>query len=153
MKKVMFVCLGNICRSPMAEAIFRHLVKEAGKEAEYFIDSSGTSAYHIGEESDPRMQMTAEKHGVEMCHLGQEFEKKHFAEFDLIVAMDQSNFNNIIRLTQNDKDRQKVKLMRDYDQQNESLAVPDPYYGGKDGFEEVFRILEKSCKGLLKQTE
>ena len=90
MKKIMFVCLGNICRSPVAEAVFVHLVNERGLSSKYSADSSGTSAFHVGAEPDPRMGMTAEKNGVPMNHSAQQFKKDHFDQFDLIMAMDRS---------------------------------------------------------------
>ena len=144
----MFVCLGNICRSPVAEAAFNHIITERGLDLKYSSDSSGTSAFHIGADPDPRMQATAEKHSVGMQHSAQEFTKSHFDEFDYIFAMDESNYDNIITLTQNQKIRQKVHMLRSFDPMavTPNSDVPDPYYrGGMDAFEEVFDIVWRSC--------
>ena len=96
MKNVMFVCLGNICRSPVGEAVFRHLVEERGLSSKYSCDSSGTSAFHEGADPDPRMGITAEKHGVPMDHKAQQFTKTHYESFDVIIAMDRSNYQGIL---------------------------------------------------------
>lgn len=154
MTKVMFVCLGNICRSPMAEAMFKHIVRQEAKDKKYLIDSSGTSAYHIGSAPDSRMRATARQHSVEMNHAAKQFKKEHFQQFDHIIAMDESNYRNMIRLTQNDQHRKKVRLMRDFDLSVDgSPEVPDPYYGGDEGFEEVYQIVKRSCEELFKQLE
>ena len=151
MKKVFFVCLGNICRSPLAEAIFQNIVNQNGKSSEYFVDSSGTGAWHVGENPDPRMQATAARHSVPMDHKAQKFQKKHFAEFDYIFAMDQDNYNDIVSQTQNADERAKVRLLREFDDDalNPKAGVPDPYYGGAQGFEEVYEICTRSCEKVF----
>ena len=148
----MFVCLGNICRSPVAEAVFTHLVYENKLQKKFEADSSGTSAYHIGADPDPRMQATAEKNGVEMDHHAQQFKKEHFDQFDVIFAMDSSNYDDIISLTQNQKLRKKVHMFRAFDPKAASNGadVPDPYYrGGMAAFDEVFDISYRTCEEIL----
>jgi protein-tyrosine phosphatase len=155
MKKIMFVCLGNICRSPVGEAVFRHLVEERGLSKKYDCDSSGTSAFHAGADPDPRMGITAEKHGVPMDHSAQQFKKAHYEQFDLIMAMDQSNYKDILAVTQNHKLRTKVHMLREFDPQSaDDAEVPDPYYkGGMEAFEEVYEIVHRSCNALLDELE
>lgn len=156
MKKVMFVCLGNICRSPIAEAVFQHLVNEKGLSKKYFADSSGTSAFHVGADPDPRMAVTAEKRGIPMNHSAQQFKKEHFEKFDYIFAMDKSNYEDIISMTQNAKLRQKVHLLREFDDQASSSRadVPDPYYrGGMGAFDDVYDIVSRSCAEALNRLE
>ena len=148
----MFVCLGNICRSPVAEAVFTHLVKEKKLHKKFIADSSGTSAYHIGADPDPRMQATAEKNGVPMSHRAQQFKKEDFNKFDLIFAMDHSNYDDIVSLTQNSKHRDNVYLFRDFDPKalSNRADVPDPYYrGGMDAFDEVFDIVDRTCEEII----
>lgn len=148
MKKIMFVCLGNICRSPVAEAVFTHIVKERGLDLKYQAGSSGTSAFHVGADPDPRMQATAEKHGVQMEHHAQQFLKKDYEIFDHIFTMDESNYDDVIAKTQNHKLRVKAHMLREYDPMaiSPKADVPDPYYrGGMDAFEEVFDIVWRSC--------
>ena len=148
----MFVCLGNICRSPVAEAAFTHLVHENKLQKKFMADSSGTSAYHIGADPDPRMQATAEKNGVEMNHSAQQFKKEHFDKFDIIFAMDSSNYDDIVSLTQNQKLRKKVYMFRDFDPKavSNGADVPDPYYrGGMEAFDEVFDIAYRTCEQIL----
>ena len=151
MKKILFVCLGNICRSPLAEAIFQNIVDQAELSSEFLVDSSGTSAWHVGEEPDPRMQLSAAKHSVPMNHKAQQFQKRHFADFDLIFAMDQDNYHDITSLTQNSDERKKVRLLREFDSEaiNAQAAVPDPYYGGAHGFEDVYQICTRSCEKIF----
>ena len=156
MKKIMFVCLGNICRSPVGEAVFQHLIEERGLEHKYSCDSSGTSAFHAGADPDPRMGMTAEKHGVPMEHSAQQFKKEHYNQFDLIMAMDRSNYRDILSTTQNHKLRTKVHMLREFDLEASSpeAEVPDPYYkGGMDAFEEVYQIVVRSCNKLIDELE
>jgi protein-tyrosine phosphatase len=156
MKKIMFVCLGNICRSPVAEAVFMQLIRERNLTKKYTADSSGTSAFHIGAEPDPRMTITAEKNGTPMDHKAQQFKKEHFDEFDYIMAMDRSNYDNIVRMTQNQKLRGKVHLLREFDDQapSKQAEVPDPYHrGGLGAFDEVYEIVNRSCKKFLESLQ
>jgi protein-tyrosine phosphatase len=150
MVSVVFVCLGNICRSPTAEGIFSHQVGEQGLANEFLIDSAGTGGWHIGELADPRSRQEALRRGVALHSRSRQFGSKDFQEFDLILAMDRSNLQNILRLAQSEEDRSRVRLLRDFDPSAPPGSdVPDPYYGGRNGFPDVFDICERACKGLL----
>ncbi len=156
MKKIMFVCLGNICRSPIAEAVFNKLLIEKKLNKKFSAYSSGTSAYHIGADPDPRMVATAEKNGVPMNHKAQQMTKEHLEKFDYIFAMDNQNFDDIISLTQNVKLRQKVHLFRKFDPlaASSKAEVPVPYNrGGMEPFKEVYDIVERTCKEIISQLE
>lgn len=147
--KLVFVCLGNICRSPTAEGIFIHKVKEAGLESYFYIDSAGTAAYHSGERADRRSQEAANKHGVHLPSIARRFEYADLEEFDLILAMDSNNLSNIIENDKRNRFLDKVKLMREFDPIPGDKNVPDPYYGGEMGFENVYQMVERSCDALL----
>lgn len=151
--KIVFVCLGNICRSPTAEGIFQHLVKERGLESYFYIDSAGTSAYHIGEPANSKSRQVAERHGVELRSRARRFEEGDLEEFDLILAMDRENYDNLKQLDSNGRYSDKILLMRDFDPQPGDGEVPDPYYGGMDGFQHVFEVLRRSCNELLNELE
>ncbi len=146
--KVLFVCLGNICRSPLGEGVFSHLVDSKGLSESFDIDSAGTSAYHIGERADRRMRSVAESHGVELNSLGRQVNKADFDQFDYIIAMDSNNFDDLLANCPVDK-QYKITMMRDYDDNPGDGNVPDPYYGGIDGFEEVYSIVYRSSEELL----
>lgn len=147
--KLVFVCLGNICRSPTAEGIFIHKVKEAGLESYFYIDSAGTAAYHTGEGADRRSQETANAHGVHLPSIARRFEYADLEEFDLILAMDSSNLTNINQLDRRERFTDKVKLLREFDPEPGNKEVPDPYYGGQRGFENVFEMVDRSCQAIL----
>lgn len=137
------VCLGNICRSPLAEGI----LKSKLPKDRFTIDSAGTAAYHIGSKPDSRSIVVAQNYGIEIAHLrGRQFVKNDFKEFDLIYAMDQSNFNHIIAMAKNTTDLHKVKLILNEITPDENLSVPDPYYGGDQGFENVYNMLDEACE-------
>ena len=146
--KVLFVCLGNICRSPLAEGIFRFKVKEQGLSSFFSIDSCGTSDFHIGEEPDKRALNNAIKNGVDYMHKGRQLKVKDFYDFDYILPMDDLNFEDIQKLRPSDAKAQVIK-MRAFDTIEAGNDVPDPYYQGDDGFQLVFDILERSTQGLL----
>jgi len=149
--KLVFVCLGNICRSPTAEGIFIHKVKNHNLENYFYIDSAGTAAYHVGESANSKSQATANKRGIHLPSKARKFEYADLEEFDLILAMDSENYRNILELDTKDKYGHKVKMMRKYDPQPDMKDVPDPYYGGMDGFENVFNVLERSSEQLLEE--
>ncbi len=146
---VLFVCLGNICRSPLAEGIFTDLVRKRGLSDRFRIDSCGTGGWHAGEPPDPRSVLVAAKNGLDISHLrARKFDPdRDPAEFDWIVVMDRSNHADLLRLGM---PGHKVRLMRSYDL---SLGgehdVPDPYYGGDDGFDKVYEMLTRACEGML----
>jgi len=145
MTKLLMVCLGNICRSPLAQGILES--KLSSKD--YLVDSAGTAAYHVGENPDPRSIDIAHQNSIDISkQRARQFTVKDFDDFDIIYAMDQSNFNNIINLARNDKDIAKVKLILDENKFVINKNVPDPYYGGVDGFKEVFELLEESCSNI-----
>jgi protein-tyrosine phosphatase len=134
--------------------MFRHLVEKSGLENKYFVDSAGTSAWHVGEKPDPRMRRVASNHGLKYSGSGRQFQSQDFDKFDLIIAMDSTNFRNLSAMTERPEYKKKIHMMREFDPQGEDNAsVPDPYYGGIDGFEDVFRIVERSCEGLLESLE
>lgn len=149
MTKVMFVCLGNICRSPLAEAIFKHKVKERGLEGILSADSAGTSDYHIGEPPDARTVRNALKNGVAIAHRGQQLSRRHLDEYDYVLAMDFRNQESITRLVNGKSTRAKVDLIRTFDPLGPGGEVPDPYFGGERGFQEVFEMLDRSIDRLI----
>lgn len=150
MIKVLFVCLGNICRSPLAEGIFKHYVIKEGLESKIACDSAGTSSYHLGENPDSRTIRNARKNGIELDHKARQFKYSDFENFDYILAMDNSNLQNVLKLKPASDDKSKIFLMRDFDDEAEGYKeVPDPYFGGDEGFQEVFEILERSNRNFL----
>lgn len=150
-KKILFVCLGNICRSPLAEGVFQHLVDEAGRGAEFEIDSCGTGGWHAGQLADPRSRAVAQQHGLTLTHRARQFERGDFENFDLILAMDRDNKSDLTSFSNlKPEHAAKVKLLREYDPQAKGdLDVPDPYYGGPEGFENVYQMVERSSRKLL----
>lgn len=151
MIKVLFVCLGNICRSPMAEGVFRKMIEERNLANKLFCDSAGTSSYHIGELPDKRTRDTAEKYGISLDHKGRQLIKEDFDTFHYIVAMDHKNLTNIKLLAASSKPAlaNTILMMREFDPIKDSEDVPDPYFGGLDGFEEVKEILWRSNEVFL----
>lgn len=149
MKKILFVCLGNICRSPMAEAVMRKLVKDRGLDTEFELDSAGLISYHEGEGADPRMKSHAYRHGYNLTHVSRPVKELDFEVFDLIVGMDDSNWDRLHRLAPTVEAGEKIVRMTDYCRTHVIDHVPDPYYGGAQGFENVIEILEDACEGLL----
>lgn len=149
--RVIFVCLGNICRSPLAEGLFRHHVAARGLEASFVIDSAGTGAWHAGEPPDPRMRAIARSRGISIDdQRARQFTVADLAAFDAILVMDQENLAAVRRLDRDGQAADKVALLRDHDPVARG-GVPDPYYGGDEGFEEVYRIVDRSTRALLDQ--
>jgi protein-tyrosine phosphatase len=147
--KLLFVCLGNICRSPSAENIMNHLIKEAGLDSKIVCDSAGTSSYHIGSPPDRRMNVAAAKRRIELKGQARQFQVADFEDFDLILAMDKQNYSDILVLDRQQQYRDKVHLICDFTSQYKVKEVPDPYYGGKEGFDHVIDLLLDACAGLL----
>lgn len=145
--KILFVCLGNICRSPTAEEVFRVLSKKEGLSCE--IDSAGTSFHHEGQLSDERMRSHALKKGYKLKSRSRGFIQEDFDEFDYIIAMDESNKDDILSLSRSDCDKKKVHKMTAFCENFQDDCVPDPYYGGSDGFNYVVELLEDACRGLI----
>lgn len=148
-KRILFVCLGNICRSPAAEGIFKSLVAKNGLENRFLIDSAGTSGYHDGDLPDRRMRYHGSLRGYTFDSLSRKFTSRDFDRFDIILAMDDNNYEDIIEQAPNLESRDKVFRMVDFLQQKDYDHVPDPYYSGASGFELVMDLLEDACEGLL----
>lgn len=146
--KILFVCLGNICRSPAGEGVMKHIVKERGMSHRFYIDSAGTYGGHAGELPDARMRRTAAERGYLLEHRAQRFKPAMFAEFDLIVAMDDNNFYDLQSMAPSIEDERKLVRMADYCRHYTITHVPDPYYEGIDGFKHVLNLLEDACEGL-----
>jgi protein-tyrosine phosphatase len=152
MKRVLFVCWGNICRSPSAEAVFKGLVQKAGIEKGFEIDSAGTIAAHSGERADARMRQHALRRGYSLDSISRKVKPDFdFEHFDYIIAMDDKNYHDLVLMAKNDEQVRKISKMTDYSDKYNYNEVPDPYYGGAQGFELVLDLLEDACKGLLKQ--
>ena len=147
-KSVLFVCLGNICRSPMAEGVFRSAIKEAGLKIK--VDSAGTAGYHAGEPPDSRAVLKMKEKGIDISDLrARKFDPEDFQKFDRIYAMDSSNYDNILKLAKNDAERNKVKLFLNELYPEEGRSVPDPYYGGEEGFELVYTFLNDTVEKII----
>ena len=143
------VCLGNICRSPLAEGILEHKVKQQGLEWE--IDSAGTGAYHAGELPDVRSIAVAKKYGIDLTNQrARQFQVEDFDNFDKIYVMDASNYQNVVHLARNEADKAKVELIRNVVRPNWNEQVPDPYWND-NGFEQVFQMLDEACDHIIKQ--
>lgn len=151
--KVLFVCMGNICRSPAAEGTFRHLVNEKGYSHLFDIDSAGTHAYHVGESPNINATKAAAKQGVILEGSARQFTSLDFADYDYIFPMDEENLSNVYRLARNNNDREKVYKFRYFDPQTDVTShipdVPDPYYGGSDGFDFVQQVMNRTADNLL----
>lgn len=147
---ILFVCLGNICRSPLAEGIFRHRIRAEGLEESLRVDSAGTGGWHEGERADPRARAVAEKHGVELESRARKIRTSDFTDFDLILAMDEDNLAMLKIAGREVEETAELRLLRFFDPDGGPQAeVPDPYYGANDGFDRVFEMIDRSCEHLL----
>ncbi|WP_330282856.1 low molecular weight protein-tyrosine-phosphatase [Streptomyces sp. NBC_00588] len=148
--RVCFVCTGNICRSPMAESVFRARVAEAGLDGLVEVDSAGTDGWHEGDGADPRTVSILRESGYGTEHRARRFEASWFSRLDLVIALDSGHLRALRRLAPTPEDADKVRLLRSYDPAaGDDLDVPDPYYGGMDGFEECLEMVEAASEGLL----
>lgn len=142
MTNILMVCLGNICRSPLAEGILKS--KLPGDQ--FMVDSAGTASYHIGSSPDRRSIEVAKKYGLNISNLrGRQFQTTDFDRFDHIFVMDESNYQNVIALARNETDVSKVKYILNEVYPNQNYSVPDPYYGGNEGFENIYKMLDEAC--------
>ena len=150
MVKVLFVCMGNICRSPMAEGAFRRMLEGLGLAERVYVDSAGTHSYHIGAPPDTRSQATALRRGVDLRHLrARQVTADDLVEFDYVLAMDRDNFKHLLALGQDQELRRRIRLFLDFAPDLPEREVPDPYYGGSGGFERVMDLVEEAAQGLL----
>jgi len=146
---VIFVCLGNICRSPTAHGVFRKIVKDAGLEKEILIDSAGTAAWHVGKHADERSIRTAQGRGIEMMDLrARKVTLEDVSDFDYVLVMDESNYDDVKDISLNE-DKHKIKMFLDFSKDYSETEVPDPYSGGQEGFNHVFDMITSASNGLL----
>ncbi len=149
MNRILFLCMGNICRSPAAHCVFQHLVDKAGLSDQFEIESAGTTGYHIGEPPDRRMQRVLRARGIPIIGRSRQLDGFDLEYYDLILAMDKDNRDGALVLARGDAQRAKVKLFCDYCTEHRVAEVPDPYYGGERGFDDVMDLIEDGCRGLL----
>jgi protein-tyrosine phosphatase len=150
--KLLFVCMGNICRSPTAEGVMRSLLREAGLEDRIEVDSAGTGGWHAGERPDERATEAARRRGVTLEGAARQVRAEDFDEFDLLIAMDRDNLRGLLAIAPDEEAAEKVRLLREFDPASAGapdLDVPDPYYGGDRGFETVLDLVQAACRGLL----
>ena len=150
-KKILFVCLGNICRSPAAEGVFKQKIKDRDLEKLFMVDSAGTGSWHVGNLADPRMRETALSRGIELTSRSRKIEESDLYEFDHIFVMDKDNLDAVQSLTQDHKNpiNSKIKLLLSYSKNSQIDEVPDPYYGGQNGFDKVIDLLDDAMDGLI----
>ena len=150
-KKIIFVCLGNICRSPAAEGVFKQKIKDRDLEKLFVVDSAGTGGWHVGNRADPRMLETALSRGIELTSISRKIEEKDLYEFDQILVMDNDNLNAVNSLIKDHQNpiKSKIKLILSYSKNSQLEEVPDPYYGGQNGFDKVLDLLDDAIDGLI----
>ncbi|MEM6296934.1 MAG: low molecular weight protein-tyrosine-phosphatase [Myxococcota bacterium] len=154
--RICFVCLGNICRSPTAEGVFRHLLAKRGLTGAFTVQSAGTAAHHVGESPDPRSTKAAAARGITLEGAAQRFDAEDFERFDYVIAMDRSNRDDLRARAPTPRAADKVALLRAWDPDNDTnadLDVPDPYYGGPSGFDDVLDLCQRSCAELLDELQ
>lgn len=152
--KVLFVCLGNICRSPLAEGVFRHFVEGAGLRDHFEIDSAGTSSYHAGDPPDERTTAVARARGIRLTGASRPITRQDLQSFDYVIVMDQQNLTNVRALAKGGATHSEVRLLREFDPEADgNFDVPDPYYGGPRGFEDVHDMVERACAALLEHVK
>ena len=152
MVRVLFVCMGNICRSPIAQGVFENVLRREGVEGEVSVDSAGTGRWHVGAPPDERATDAARKRSIVLEGAARKFSPDDFADFDLILAMDEENRRDLLALAPDDEARAKVRMLREFDPASSDsgdLDVPDPYYGGDEGFEHVLDLVEAATRGLV----
>mgnify|MGYP001988601708 CR=1 FL=1 len=149
MKNILFVCMGNICRSPSAEAVMNGIIKNNNLQALVKCDSAGTIGYHEGDPADQRMKMFASKRGYDLTSIARQIRHEDLQTFDYIITMDKDNYDDVTALDSTGEYSDKITMMTDYAKAIKTNSVPDPYYGGSNGFELVLDLLEDSCEGLL----
>jgi protein-tyrosine phosphatase len=148
--RILFVCMGNICRSPTAEGVMRRLVEQAGLTDRIEIESAGTGGWHVGEPPDERATLAARRRGITLSGAAQQVTARDFRRFDLLIALDRSNLRELLAIAPDEEAAEKVRLLREFDPATSGdLDVPDPYYGGDRGFETVLDMVEAACRGLL----
>ena len=152
--RILFVCLGNIIRSPLAEKLFEHVAAEAGVGDKYQVDSAGTANYHVGQIADERMVRTAARRGFRYTGVGRQVAPEDLDDFDLIIPMDLENLGDLHALVSRPEQKAKMHLLREFDPDADgAVAVPDPWYDGPQGFDHVYDIIERSVRGLLRNLE
>ncbi len=149
MINILFVCMGNICRSPSAEAVMNGVIKKHNLQDKIKCDSAGTIGYHAGEPADQRMKAHASKRGYDLTSIARQIDHDDLLDFDYIITMDRENFEDVKKLDSTGLYSDKISMMTDYAKNGNASSVPDPYYGGADGFELVLDLLEDSCEGLI----
>jgi protein-tyrosine phosphatase len=151
--RVLFVCLGNICRSPLAEGVFQNLVRARALERHYEVDSAGTGGWHAGEEPDRRALDVARRNGVALISRARQVHAPDFNDFDYVIAMDRQNLNDLRALARRHGGEARIHLLREFDPEPGDRQVPDPYYGGPEGFDDVFAMVHRACSALLDHLE
>ena len=148
--RILFVCMGNICRSPTAEGVMRRLLDEEGLADRVHVESAGTGGWHVGEPPDERATLAARRRGIALAGAAQQVRRADFRSFDLLIAMDRENLRELLAIAPDEEAAEKVRLLREFDPAaSGDLDVPDPYHGGDRGFETVLDLVEAACRGLL----